>query len=62
MGVEFRSFKYISDHVEHDGNEDHWDENKHRGNILFQELLNQKYGEPLEKVTHGLTGKDMDLL
>ena len=62
MGVEFRSFKYISDHVEHDGNQDHWDENKHRGNILFQELLNQEYGEPVDKPAHSRIGKDLDLL
>ena len=62
MGVEFRSFKYISDHVEHDGNQDHWDEKKHRGNILFQKLLEKEYGEPVEKVSQSRGGKDLDLL
>ena len=62
MGVEFRSFKYISDHVEHDGNQDHWDENKHRGNILFQKLLEKEYGEPVKKVSQSRVGKDLDLI
>ena len=37
-GVQFRSFKYISDSADENSATD-WEENVHRGNSLFQEML-----------------------
>ena len=37
-GVKFRSFKYISDSADENSATD-WEENVHRGNSLFQEIL-----------------------
>jgi adenosylhomocysteine nucleosidase len=37
--VSFRSFKYISDSVDENSASD-WEENVHKGNLLFQEKLN----------------------
>ena len=37
-GVKFRSFKYISDSADENSATD-WEENVHRGNSLFQEML-----------------------
>ena len=39
-GVKFRSFKYISDNADENSASD-WEENVHKGNELFQKLLNE---------------------
>ena len=45
QGVKFRSFKYISDNADENSVSD-WEQNVHKGNQLFQKLLNEikKYG------------------
>ena len=40
QGVKFRSFKYISDNADENSASD-WEENVHKGNELFQKLLNE---------------------
>tara|TARA_B100000287_G_scaffold327713_1_gene312161 strand:- start:151 stop:687 length:537 start_codon:yes stop_codon:yes gene_type:complete len=39
-GIKFRSFKYISDDADENSAND-WEENIHKGNELFQKLLNE---------------------
>ena len=39
-GIKFRSFKYISDDTDENSADD-WEENIHKGNELFQKLLNE---------------------
>jgi len=40
QGIKFRSFKYISDNADENSAND-WEENIHKGNELFQKLLNE---------------------
>ena len=40
QGIKFRSFKYISDDADENSASD-WEENIHKGNELFQKLLNE---------------------